>query len=126
MNSKGLIIGGLALFIVAVTFPVWHTPVAGGPGVRPELERPADATRCVEDKAYMTSNHMDLLNRWRDAAVRDGEKTYTSKAYGTEHEMSLTRTCMTCHASRETFCARCHAYADVHPYCWDCHVEKGK
>ena len=58
----------------------------------------------------------------RNAAVRDGEKIHTAKD-GTKYEMSLTRTCLKCHSDREAFCDRCHDYADVHVYCWDCHVD---
>jgi hypothetical protein len=37
--------------------------------------------------------------------------------------MSLQNTCMQCHPNKAEFCDRCHNYASVKPYCWDCHVE---
>ena len=62
---------------------------------------------------------------WRDSVVRDGERTYTSKEYHREFDMSLQNTCMKCHLDRETFCNRCHTYVGVAPKCWECHVEPG-
>ncbi len=123
MNSMGKVILGLIAFLVLAAFPVWYTHAAGKPGYRPEPELPKNETKCVEDKAYMMASHMDLLDAWRDAVVRDGNRTYVSKAHGDRHEMSLTKNCMSCHASKEKFCDRCHNYADVNVYCWDCHVE---
>ena len=118
MNDRPVIIAGLAIFLVAATFPVWYTYAAGGAGPRLLPEPPEGETKCVEDKAFMTGNHMKLLYDWRNAVVRDASKTpYTSKASGEQHEMSLTKTCLKCHSSRETFCNRCHDYADVRPNC---------
>ena len=128
MYDRGKIVPGLVVFVLLVTAPFWWN-LAGGAGPRPVPERPAGETRCVEDKAFMTANHMKLLYAWRDAVVREGRSTYVSKAHGktVEVEMSLTKTCLKCHASKERFCNRCHNYVDVHPTCWDCHVEpKGK
>ena len=123
MRDKGMVIAGLVIFVGLVTFPIWYTLAAAGDRAMPELERPADASQCVEDTEFMTANHMELLNQWRDAVVRAGEKDYTSKAFGTHYEMSLTKTCLGCHGSRQAFCDRCHTYADVHPRCWECHVD---
>jgi hypothetical protein len=127
MNDKGLIIAGLAVFLVLVTFPIWYTLGAtGGAGARPQPEPPAGESNCIEDKAYMTANHMKLLFEWRNRVVREGKKDYTSSS-GEQYEMSLTKTCMSCHTNKETFCDRCHNYADVQPLCWNCHLEpKGK
>ncbi len=127
MKDKPLIVLGLAVFAALATFPIYYSLASGKAGPRPKLEMPAGQTRCVEDKAYMTGSHMDLLNGWRDAVVREGKKTHVSRAYGTSHEMSLTRTCLGCHADRAAFCDRCHAYAGVRVFCWNCHVDpKGK
>ncbi len=123
MHDKGTIIVGLAVFLGAATFPLWYAAGFGGDASPPELERPADGAKCVEDTEYMKANHMDLLNQWRDAVVREGGRYYTSTAYGSQHEMSLTGTCIGCHGSRETFCTKCHDYANVEPRCWDCHTE---
>lgn len=127
MNNKRLIIAGLIIFIAAATFPIWYTAMAGGSGPRPLPEPPKGESRCIEDKAYMTGNHMQLLIDWRDTVVRNNERFYTSRAYNKQYEISLTKTCLKCHASREKFCNRCHDYAEVYPNCWNCHVEpKGK
>ncbi len=125
MSDKGVIVVGLVIFVGLVTFPFWYTRAAGSSAAlaRPALELPTDATQCVEDKPFMTAHHMELLNQWRDAVVREGQTQYTSWAFGTHYEMSLTKTCLRCHRNGQTFCDRCHNYADVHPGCWDCHVE---
>jgi hypothetical protein len=65
---------------------------------------------------------MDLLNQWRNAVVRDGERDYVASS-GEVFNMSLTETCLDCHENRDAFCTRCHDYASVEPKCWDCHVD---
>lgn len=122
MSDKAKIAAGLALFVALVGFPLWYALAATGDAARPELELPTDQTRCVEDTEYMTANHMDLLNRWRNAVVREGQKEYVS-ASGQVFIMSLTKTCLDCHTNRDNFCTRCHDYSDVSPKCWDCHVD---
>ena len=74
MRDRGRILIGLAIFVVLVTFPFWSRLAASGEAEasQPELEYPADESVCVEETAYMTANHMDLLNDWRDMVVRDG------------------------------------------------------
>jgi len=137
MNDKRVIVVGLVIALVVLTFPFWYTLGAGRP-VTPEWELPDG--NCVEDD--MRARHMSLLDEWRDLVVRKGEKKpYISEAYGTPYEMSLTKTCLSgCHATatdrevasvgedfptanRATFCHQCHDYANVRPTCWDCHVE---
>jgi len=122
MNDKGKIIGGLVVFVVLVTFPLWYAVAAGGGTAMPELEYPDGETQCIEDTEFMRANHMDILHQWRNSLVRDGETEYTS-ASGQQYTISLTGTCMDCHDNRETFCTTCHDYSNVTPKCWDCHVE---
>jgi hypothetical protein len=122
MSDRGRIIAGLVFFLVLVTFPIWYAVGAAESARAPELERPKNASRCVEDTQYMTANHMNLLNQWRDAVVREGKKEYTSSS-GEKYLISLTGTCMRCHNDRSTFCTRCHSFVDVEPRCWDCHIE---
>ena len=124
MYDKPAVIVGLILFLAAATFPTWYTAAAGGAGPRAEPVPPEGETECIEDKAYMTGNHMQLLYDWRSAVVRDSKRFYTSMASGKQHEMSLTKTCLRCHSDRDTFCNRCHNYADVYPNCWTCHVDR--
>ena len=123
MNEKWKVIVGLAIVLIIGTFPIWYSLAIGDSGPRPELVYPEEEENCVESKEFMVANHMDLLNDWRDAVVRDGVRVYESEAYDETFEMSLTDTCMGCHTSREDFCTRCHDYANVDPYCWDCHLE---
>jgi hypothetical protein len=122
MSEKARIVAGLAVFLAVVAFPIWYPLGASGDSSRPELELPEGEERCVEDTEYMTANHMDLLNEWRNAVVREGETEYTSSS-GERFVMSLTGTCLDCHTDRDVFCNRCHDYANVAPKCWDCHVE---
>lgn len=122
MNDIWKIILGLAVFVLAVTFPIWRGVTAGA-GEPPELQLPAGEEHCVESKEYMTANHMTMLDEWRDALVREGIHEYTSEDYGETYQISLTKTCMDCHSDKAEFCDKCHTYADVAPYCWDCHVE---
>jgi len=122
MSDKGKIIGGLVVFLVLVTYPVWNTVVAGGERVLPELEYPEGETACIEDAEYMRAYHMDMLNEWRHDLVRDGVTEYTSTT-GETYTNSLTGTCMSCHDDRDAFCTRCHDFSNVNPKCWDCHVE---
>ena len=126
MGDRGTIAFGLAIFVIFVTFPFWGRLAASGDAQvdRPELEYPADATACVEDTPYMIANHMDLLNSWRDAVVRDGVLDYAATS-GESYSMSLTKTCLDCHDNRDDFCTRCHDYADVVPTCWECHTTLG-
>ncbi len=123
MRDRKWVLTGLGVFVVVVLFPALYGVMAGADPAPPEVELPADETACVEPTEFMTANHPALLNEWRDAVVRDGEWNYVSST-GATFTMSLTGTCMECHDNRETFCQRCHEYADVDPvFCWDCHVE---
>ena len=72
MGDRGKILFGLAVFVILVTFPFWSRLAASGEvqTTLPELEYPANETACVEDTPYMTANHMNLLNQWRDDLVR--------------------------------------------------------
>lgn len=125
MHDGGKILFGLAVFLVILCLPFWYAASIGDPGARPELKLPEGETECVESKDYMRDSHMDLLNVWRDAVVRDGKHVYESTS-GKRYEMSLTLTCMECHGAREHFCDKCHNYVSLTPFCWDCHVdEKG-
>lgn len=123
MRASGKILVGLVALVVLATIPIWYPAVVGTPGPPPELELPAEATQCVETVEFMNASHMMLLNQWRDEVVRHGKRDYTSNAFGVTYEMSLTKTCMGCHTNKDAFCTRCHDYADVNPYCWECHVD---
>ncbi|MCW5977135.1 MAG: sulfate reduction electron transfer complex DsrMKJOP subunit DsrJ [Bryobacteraceae bacterium] len=123
MRDRGWIYSGLGLFLILVTYPFWQNLRAGVTSKGPDLRRPAEAKQCVMPVSYMRTSHMDLLASWRENAVRDGVRTFQS-ADGQTYNVSLSGTCITqCHASKEEFCDRCHNYASVSNYCWDCHVD---
>jgi len=148
MNDKVIITIGLIIFVALVTCPFWYTLGAGDASPPdPELPDRSDRSLFPTDDDYhcieqdMAARHMTLLDEWRNAVVR-GEGTkqyYHSEDYAEAgpYQMSLTGTCMKCHANRETFCRRCHEYADVLPLqlptesatarrgirCWDCHID---
>jgi len=89
----------------------------------PKISDKAKAAKeCVMPKAYMKMEHMQLLNEWRDTVVRDAKRIYVGSS-GKEFNMSLTNTCLDCHAEKAEFCDKCHDYASVSPYCWECHID---
>ena len=108
------------VFLALITFPIWYNAASPEAKVTPQLEKPANATECVRDIDYMTANHMDLLDEWRDQVVREGERFETGPD-GQTIERSLTNTCLKCHSNQEEFCDACHDYVGVEPNCWDCH-----
>jgi len=127
MYNAGKIIIGIIIFVALVTFPFIF---AGGKATaKPDpkidtpqiLKMPENDRKCVESKAFMKKEHMQLLNDWRDRVVRDGNTIYTN-AEGKTFNMSLQNTCMKCHSNKKKFCDECHNYAAVKPYCWDCHI----
>ena len=122
LYDGGKVIAGLVVFVALVGLPLWYNTTVGESVERPQLEMPdpQQHPNCVAPVEEMRASHMDLLDEWRDAVVRDGERVYTAFD-GTEYEMSLSQTCMDCHSSKENFCDRCHNYVGVTPYCWDCH-----
>lgn len=123
MRDKVLIFAGLALFMLLVTFPVWHGISAGSTTGEPDFRKVEGKTSCVAPRQYMRESHMELLKKWRDAKVRDSRRDYRSFD-GTHYVVSLSGTCLTqCHGSADEFCARCHTYAGVPATdCWHCHT----
>ena len=122
MRDKGLIIAGLVVFLVLITFPMWYNSATGTTSEAPVLKKAVRGETCVEPVDYMRASHMDLLIEWRDDVVRNGNRTFVSTD-GASHEMSLAGTCLGCHDSKADFCDKCHNYVGVDPYCWDCHVD---
>ncbi|NOZ02838.1 MAG: hypothetical protein GXP54_13270 [Deltaproteobacteria bacterium] len=120
MYDAGKVIVGIVLFIGVATAPLWYDTIAGKSAQAPKLAKAADGP-CVEPKEWMRANHMELLDHWRDAVVREGEKDYKSSTGKTWEDMKLTGTCLKCH-DKARFCDKCHDYEGVKPYCWDCHV----
>lgn len=115
---------GLVAFFAVVALPFWLSLTSEAGASAPALELPANATECVENIDFMSTNHMELLNDWRTAVVRNGERHYMSSG-GTTYDISLTGTCLGCHENPDTFCNACHEYTDVDPKCWNCHLQPG-
>jgi hypothetical protein len=127
MNDKGKIIAGIIIFFVIATFPFWFNMfLEKGPAPELVLTPQAKAAeKCVRETEFMTANHMQLLNEWRNTVVRNAERIYVN-AEGKEFNMSLSNTCLDCHSNKAEFCDRCHQYASIEPYCWDCHIDNPK
>ncbi len=132
MYDTGKIVAGLVIFVAIISFPIWGS--IGGSNEGPTVVKPTSG-RCVESAEYMRANHMQMLDEWRNSVVRDNERVYVSKTYGTKHDKSLSSTgsslvssgekqsCMSCHSNKKEFCDACHDYASVKPFCWTCHIE---
>jgi hypothetical protein len=73
----------------------------------------------------MTTEHMQLLDLWRHTVVRNAKREFVNPE-GKTFDMSLSNTCLDCHSNKTEFCDRCHDYASVRPYCWDCHIDNPK
>jgi hypothetical protein len=125
MYDGGKIIAGLIIFIGLVTFPFFYNMGKANAKIEPKIDTPAieelAEKKCVEPKEFMRTEHMKLLNQWRDWAVRDGNRIYEG-AEGKKYEISLQNSCMHCHSNKKNFCDKCHNYMAVKPYCWDCHI----
>ncbi len=128
--DRGKIFIGLIIFVALFASPFYLN--MGKAVAKPELkfdtpeilklEKETGKKECVESKEFMRTEHMQMLNNWRDAVVRDGERLYLN-SIGKDFDMSLQNTCMKCHSNKKDFCDKCHSYVAVKPYCWDCHIE---
>lgn len=121
MYDAGKILAGLVIFFGLVLAPVWWNLATGAEVRAPELVLPQGQQGCVLPTVEMRASHMELLNDWRDLAVRQGDRVMTTWD-GRTYARSLTGTCLGCHNDKASFCDRCHDYSAVTPYCWDCHV----
>ena len=126
MKDRNKILAGLAVFIAVITFPFWFNLGKAAPAPELELTAKAKAAKtCVMPTEFMTAEHMQLLDVWRHNVVRNGERMFVN-AEGRLFNMSLSNTCLDCHSNKAEFCDRCHNYASVRPYCWDCHIDNPK
>mgnify|MGYP001029436585 CR=1 FL=1 len=121
-NAKYVIVG-IIVFAVLFTTPFW-CGAGSGAYKRPDVVLPKGETECVEPVEYMRAEHMQLLNTWRDEALRNERRVYVSST-GKKWEISLQNTCMKCHDNKADFCDKCHVSNSVYPYCWTCHVAPG-
>ena len=125
-GDKNLIIIGLVIFVLIATFPFWYNHGKAAAKPDPQYTEKAKAAKsCVRDKKFMKSEHMRILDEWRDVVVRDASRKYINSK-GEKFEMSLSNTCLDCHSNKAEFCDKCHSYASVDPYCWDCHIDNLK
>ena len=131
LYDGGKILLGLAVFLAFALFPFYNNigkvnakpePKTDTPAIQ-EWEKQYGKKECVESKEYMRSEHMQMLNNWRDAVVRDMYRQYVSQTSGKKFNMSLQNGCMNCHSNKKKFCDECHTYMSVTPYCWDCHIQ---
>lgn len=121
LYDSGKILAGVAVFVLLITFPIWYNHLDAG--TVPKPEKPANgAKQCVLPAAEMRAKHMQLLNQWRNDALRNEDRAYSIEIDGKKYQKSLMNTCMKCHDSKERFCDRCHVYASVSVYCWNCHI----
>jgi hypothetical protein len=126
MKDRNLIITGLIVFAIVVTFPFWFNHLKAAPAPELKLTPKAKAAKvCVMPTEYMRAEHMQLLDVWRHSVVRNAQRAFVNPS-GKEFNMSLSNTCLDCHSNKTEFCDLCHNYASVDPYCWDCHIEKPK
>ena len=117
MYHKGYVVLGIILFLALLAMPYWAT--AGSinyENIHKVLAKPK-GVKCIKDAKWMIANHMELLNKWRELAVRYGVRHY--KTENGVFNVSLTE-CWQCH-NYEKFCKRCHEFMEVRPVCWDCH-----
>ena len=123
------ILPALAAFLVVATLPVWRGAAARGSGFQSPPN--PQGQRCIEPKSVMRAEHMRLLIRWRDEVVREDRRVYIASD-GRPWEKSLVKTCMACHGHADakgksttaaTACDECHAYVNVKPDCWNCHLD---
>jgi hypothetical protein len=108
----------IGLFLIVIS----TTSIADGSKVPPPK-----GDQCVEDPAWMRSNHFETVLHQRDETVLRGIRTQ-------KHSL---KNCIDCHVapnesgeyarysnSEEHFCASCHAYAAVSIDCFQCHADR--
>lgn len=124
MYKGGRIIAGLILFAGLILMPFLLNVGTAAAKPEPSLNTAAiqqlSGKTCVESAEFMKTEHMQLLNQWRDAALRDGKTVYVN-SQGQSFPISLENSCLKCHSNPQQFCNSCHTYAAVKPYCWSCH-----
>jgi hypothetical protein len=125
MYDAGKIITGLLIGIGLVSFPFWYNQGKAAPPPELKMDTPViqqmKEKQCIEPTPYMRANHMELIDSWRNAVVREGGRLYMASD-GKKYLMSLSNTCLHCHSNKDKFCDRCHSYTGVSPACWSCHV----
>jgi len=123
--DREIVVIGLAIFVALISFPFWFNLGKAAPAPELKLSDKAKAAKqCIAPTPYMRAEHMAILDVWRDTVVRDAKRVYSVND-GRQFNMSLStgeNSCMGCHVTKADFCDKCHNYASVRPYCWDCHI----
>jgi hypothetical protein len=123
--DRDLVVIGLAIFVALISFPFWFNLGKAAPAPELKLSDKAKAAKqCIAPTPYMRAEHMAILDLWRDTVVRDAKRVYSVND-DRQYNMSLStgeNSCMGCHVTKADFCDKCHNYASVRPYCWDCHI----
>ncbi|MDT9546618.1 MAG: hypothetical protein HQ516_05150 [Chlorobium sp.] len=120
MRKKNILIIGLLAALLVVLVSSFRA------GAESESPAEADAARvdssaCVYPKEYMQTHHMQVLEDWKNTAAHEGPDAVHETADGRKFQKNLS-TCLACHGSNRYFCFSCHAYANVTPNCWNCHI----
>lgn len=121
MYNARVVTIGIAIFLLLFSSPFWLGWL-GQDYKTTGVVLPNDQAACIENIEFMRSNHMRLLDEWRDQALRKEDRCYISALDGKRWEISLQKTCMKCHANYSSFCQKCHVANSVYPYCWTCHI----
>ena len=129
--NKGPIFLGIVVFLALAFFPFYYNAGKVNAKPEPKVDTPAiqewekqyGKKECVEPKEFMRTDHMQLVNLWRDSVVRSMNREYISTASHKKFNMSLQNGCMHCHSNKKKFCDECHNYMAVKPFCWDCHIQ---
>ncbi len=132
LYDGGKIFIGLLVFVAFATFPFYYNVGKASVKPDPKTDTPqiqeweklnGKKKECVESKEFMRTEHMQLLNNWRDSVVREMYRDYVSTSNGDHFPMSLQNGCLNCHSNKKKFCDECHNYMAVKPYCFDCHIQ---
>ena len=119
----GKIITGLIIGLGLLSFPFFYNGLKAARAPEPELTaRAKEAQECIEKKQFMRTQHMKILDQWRNEVVREANRLYKSTS-GKTYEKSLQNTCLECHSNKDKFCDQCHNFMGIDPFCWDCHIE---
>lgn len=115
-----VLIGFIGLF----AYPFYSNLGGAGkppkPDINTEFINQLPKKECVLPKEEMRTEHMQILDEWRDEVVREGAPRQL-RIGGAELLKSLQKGCLKCHSNTKKFCDECHKYLAVKPYCWDCH-----
>ena len=133
-----VVVIALVVFLGFFLAPIWYNRAFGDPTYQPEPEiAPTAGSECILPTDEIRVEHMELLDLWRNEAVREAKRNRVDLSRGARLKArSLTNTCLGCHNDKAAFCSQCHEYAGVETestvfgialhnevYCWDCHVD---